>query len=557
MTLAVGERLKFLSEAGARIGDSLDHIQAARTLTRVLVPDFADFADVLLLERVAGELEEPADRLDETVPAMPVRCVATSHDGSRTWSCAMSDEELFRLAYGTPWAEAMTTRTSVHIPRVDAAEAGRISDRLRDWDLRAALTGRALLVVPLCTRGRVLGAMTLLRGPGRPAFGELDLAVAEELGRRGALSIDNGRLYLREVRIAQKLQRSLLPAAPPEVKGARVRFRYRPAGEAARVGGDWFDALPLTGGRLGLVVGEVMGHGLTSTAIMGQLRTAVRALAAQDPAPDRLLHMLDDIARRLGDCHLASCLYAVYDPVERHCRIANAGHVPPVLVSPSGEGRVLALPEGVPIGVGGVDFETVEVPVADGTRLVLCTDGLLENRHGRDVEQGLAALRREVSGPPRSLDEACESVLASLSPDVPSDDVALLLVGMDGIPKEDIAVWELEAQPSMVPRARGEARAKLSEWGLDELADTVELLVSELVTNALVHGAGAIGMRLVRLGSLLCEVVDDGQELPNLCHAAPSDESGRGLQLVSCLSERWGTRRTGTGKAVWFEHSLP
>lgn len=550
--MAVGERLRFLSEAGARIGDSLDHIEVADALTRVLVPEFADHAAVLLLDRVAGE-NGPADLLADTAS---VRRVATSSEGTREWACQLPEGELLRRLAGTPWDEAMAGGRVVHVPYLSPAEAERLCCRF-EHQMLEALSGRALLIVPLRVRGRALGTLTLLRGPQRAGFDEVDLAVAAELGSRGALSIDNGRLYRREVLIAQELQRSLLPADPPQTGGARVCFRYRPAGAAAQVGGDWFDALPMAGGRLAIVVGDVMGHGLTSAATMGQLRTAVRTLAVQDPPPDRLLRMLDDVAQRLGEECLASCLYAVYDPIERQLQIANAGHVPPVLVGPDGAGRVLELPAGVPIGVGNEDFTTVDVPVADGARLVLCTDGLLETR-ARDVEAGLAELREAVSGPPRSLEECCDAVLETVGPAEPSDDIALLMVALDGVPKEDVASWELKPDPSMVPRARAVARDKLAEWGLAELADTVELLVSELVTNALVHGAGEIGVRLIKLGALLCEVTDDGEELPSLCHAEPSDESGRGLQLVSCLSDRWGTRpATRRGKVVWFEHAVP
>ncbi|MWA06731.1 SpoIIE family protein phosphatase [Actinomadura sp. LD22] len=230
--------------------------------------------------------------------------------------------------------------------------------------------------------------------------------------------------------------------------------------------------------------------------------------------------------------------------------------VPPVLVSGSGESRVLPVPAGLPIGVGGEPFETMEIEVEDGSRLVLCTDGLLERRD-RDIDQGLEELRVLLAGPDRPLEATCDALLDVLATTAPADDIAIVAVGLDGIPKDDVALWELEPEPSMVPRIRAQVAFKLAEWRLDAVGDTVQLLVSELVTNALLHGAGSIVLRLIRGDALLCEVYDDGQDMPHLRHADATAESGRGLQLVSHVAARWGTHRTDGGKVVWFEHRLP
>ncbi|WP_329519392.1 ATP-binding SpoIIE family protein phosphatase [Spirillospora sp. NBC_01491] len=551
---AVPDRFTFLGEAGQQIGSSLDHLQAARTLAEVLVPRLGDFAEVELLEQVASaDWEQPSRTVGETTL---MRRIAVVHDDEPgRWDDAVPEGELLYLAERTPPVQAMRTGRGVHIPRIGRERAEELSASHGDRDLRPLLAGRAMLIMPLIARGQVLGTFRLLRRSDRPGFDEPDLALIEELARHAALCIDNGRLYRREAQTAQELQRSMLPTVPPEIAGARVCFRYRPAGQTAQVGGDWFDAIPLPGSRLGIIVGDVMGHGVTSAAIMGQFRTAVRTLAAQDLRPDRLLRQLDGLAQRLGEGYLATCLYAVYDPVERRFRFANAGHIPPVLVSPSGESRVLPAPSGVPIGVGGEPFETVEVQVEDGSRLVLCTDGLLERRD-RDIDEGLEELRAHLAGSTQPLESTCDAVLDALTTAVPADDVALVAVGLDGIAAGDVAVWNLDAEASMVPRARAQVADRLAEWRLADLTDSVLLMVSELVTNALVHGAGAIGMRLIKGSALLCEVYDDGHELPRLCHADATDESGRGLQLVSHLAERWGTNRTEHGKVVWFEHPL-
>ncbi|MFA1548688.1 ATP-binding SpoIIE family protein phosphatase [Actinomadura chokoriensis] len=548
------EPLTYLGEAGEQIGSSLDHLQAARTLAEVLVPRLADFAAVELLERVVADSAPPAAEIDETTP---MRRVAVAHtDDPGRWDEAVPEGEALLLPPRTPCVQAMRTGRPVHVRRVGPAQAARFAAAFGDRDLSPLFIGRALLIVPLIARGRVLGTFELLRKPDRPGFGDLDLAMVDELARRAALCIDNGRLYRREVQVAEELQRSMLPGDPPDVAGARVRYRYRPAEQAAQVGGDWFDAIPLPGCRLGLVVGDVMGHGLTSAAIMGQLRTAVRTLATEDMRPDRLLRQLDGLARRLGEDYLATCLYAVYDPVERRCTFANAGHVPPVLVSADGASRVLPVPPGVPIGVGGEPFQTMEIVVEDGAQLVLCTDGLLERRD-RDIEQGLAELRGRLAGASADLDGTCDDLLDTLAAGTPADDIAIVAVGFDGIPKDEVVTWELEPEPASVPWIRAQVAARLAGWSLHDLTDTAQLLVSELVTNALVHGAGSLGVRLIKGRTLLCEVHDDGADLPQLRHAEATDESGRGLQLVSHLAARWGTHRTDTGKIVWVEQRLP
>ncbi|GLY74420.1 hypothetical protein Airi01_026870 [Actinoallomurus iriomotensis] len=551
---AAQERLDFLNDAGSRIVDTLDPVQTAAALCTALVPRFADFADVQLLESIVSDQELPPLTPDESPTAVRV---AVSHDDAYgRWDDLVPRDEKLRLPAATPFTQSLLTGHSVSVPKVSERFARRMSARFADRDFRPLLQGRALLVSPLIARGTALGNLTLLRRPDRPAFDQFDVAMVEELCRRAAVCVDNGRLYRRESRAARELQKTMLPDAPPVVAGAQICYRYVPANEAVRVGGDWFDAIPLPGGRLALVVGDVMGHGMTSAAIMGQFRTAVRTLAAQDLPPGRLLRQLDDLARRLGDEYIATCIYVVYDPVARRCEVANAGHLPPVLVSPFGDSELLDVPSGAPIGVGGVAFETAEFEVEDDSQFVLCTDGLVERR-GQAIDVGLAALREYLSGPPQPLESVCQTLIDGFGANRPrDDDIALLAVRFKGIPKDDVISWTFDALPVRVRHSRELVREALATWGLTELADTVELLVSELVTNAVRHGAGDIGLRLIRTDSLLCEVRDDGHELPALRRADVTAENGRGLQLVTALAERWGTQRTPTGKVVWFEQSL-
>ncbi|GAA4893824.1 SpoIIE family protein phosphatase [Streptomyces coeruleoprunus] len=352
----------------------------------------------------------------------------------------------------------------------------------------------------------------------------------------------------------------MLPQVAPRLPGCDTATRYLPGTLLGRVGGDWFDTVKLPGSRTALVVGDVMGHGINSAAMMGQLRTAVQTMAALDLPPGQLLRSLDDLAQRLGEHYLATCLYAVYDPIGGELALANAGHVPPVLVhAEDGRSELIDLPSGAPIGVGGVPFETVRVPVAPGDRLVMCTDGLVEMR-GEDIGVGLATLCESAAHPAASMDDACDTVIRALAGrGGRKDDVALLMARLNGIGPGDVARWSLDAEPRAAGRARRLTRARLADWGLDDLADTVELLVSELVTNAVRHAASGrpVEVRLVRTDVLQCEVADGGYGLPALLAAGPGDEHGRGLRVVDALAREWGAGRGADGTSVWCEVPLP
>ncbi|MFI6488560.1 SpoIIE family protein phosphatase [Streptomyces sp. NPDC050564] len=555
--VAVRERLEFLNEVSGRIGTSLDLAQTILEVSRAVVPRFTDVAGTYLREQVvAGE------GFHEGVPDTTTMWhrVALEHtDEPGRWDDVVPVGEAMPFPAHTPFFQCMTTGEPVLVPRISEQMGHMIASQFEKRDIRPLITNRSMLVVPLKARNVVLGFMILLRHPERVEFNDMDRVTGAELAARAGLVLDNARMYTYQESVAETLQDSMLPHIAPRMSGCDIATRYLPGTLLGRVGGDWFDSVKLPGSRTALVVGDVMGHGLNSAAMMGQLRTAVQTMAALDLPPAQLLRNLDDLAQRLGDNYLATCLYAVYDPIVGELHIANAGHIPPVLVhAADGYSELLDLPTGAPIGVGGVPFEAVRVRVSPGDRLVMCTDGLVEVR-GEDIGVGLATLCESAAHPAASMDDACDTIIRALNTrGGRKDDVALLMARLNGIEPEDVAEWRLALDPLEVARSRAMVREQLHVWGLTALADSAELMVSELVTNAVRHAhSRRIGLRLVRGDTLLCEVDDDDHTLPTLLSAGPGDEFGRGLRVVSTLAREWGTSRTGAGKTVWFELTLP
>ncbi|WP_079022647.1 SpoIIE family protein phosphatase [Streptomyces resistomycificus] len=428
-------------------------------------------------------------------------------------------------------------------------------------DPAAVPPGRRLILAPLHGRSHAMGSVVLIRGPDRADFTADDLIVASQLATHTALGIHKAVLYAHEASVADTLQRTMLPPSLPKPAGVLLASRYLPSSRTAQVGGDWYDAIPLPGNRVALVIGDVMGHSMTSAAIMGQLRTIVQTLAGLDLPPDEILHHLDEQAERLGSEHTATCLYAMYDPVLHRLLVANAGHLPPVLLHPDGSTEVLLVPPGAPIGVGEGEFQSFEMPAPTGATLLLYTDGLVESRDS-DVLTGVdrlrARLRAATSGSaPPALDELCDQALGTLGAGGRDDDIALLAVRFEGILPETVAYWYLAPRPQTARQARRLTRRTLHGWGLDSLAESTELMVSEVVANAVRFASRPITLRLLRTDVLRCEVGDDSSLVPRMRHAQLNDEGGRGLFLVDRLAQRWGATRVSTGKVVWFEQPLP
>ncbi|MFR9674373.1 SpoIIE family protein phosphatase [Streptomyces sp. TR06-5] len=576
----VRRALALLNAAGARIGNTLDLDATARELLDVAVPQFCDLASVDLYEAVLAGDEPPAAGATEGSGAL--RRVAFASAVSDAPLPLPSDAE---GRGGTPVSVGSSHRypaSSIGAEALRTARVRRVNGREGTVPAQFGVVVQSTLAVPMVARERVLGLAHFSRVKGSGAFGERDAALAAELAARAAVFLDNARLYRREHERALILQRSLLPPGNPEAAGLDIACRYLPGNPATEVGGDWFDVIDLPGHRTALVVGDVMGRGLRAAVAMGELRTAVRTLALLDTEPAEVLGALDEIAQGLGapadsrrrtrrqpdgtedlaEVYLATCAYAVYDPVTRRCTFANAGHLPPVLLDPEdaerpdGGGLLLEVPKGVPLGVGGEPFEQIEVELPDGALFALYTDGLVESRD-HPLDEGLNALRRALSRPPKALEDVADRVLGDLDVHHGEDDIALLVARVEGMPAESVGDWWLEPAPQSVARARDLAVEQLAAWELGALADTTELLVSELVTNALRHGEGEIRLRLLLDRTLVCEVWDSGLVQPRRRRARVTDEGGRGLQLVQLLSQAWGSRKTPHGKTVWFEMDLP
>ncbi|MFI1206804.1 SpoIIE family protein phosphatase [Streptomyces sp. NPDC020802] len=549
------EHLKLLYDAGVGIGTTLDVTRTAEELAEVAVPRFADYATVDLAEAVlSGEEPDAGTSLRRT-----------AFSGIRKDAPLYAVGERIGFVASTPQAHSLGTGEAVVAPDLREAHGWLAQDLGRTAQV-VEYGIHSLITVPLRAGNLVMGVANFWRSEKPEPFDDEELALAEELVARAAVSIDNARRYTREHTMAVTLQRSLLPRNLPEQSALDIAYRYLPA--QAGVGGDWFDVLPLSGARVALVVGDVVGHGLHAAATMGRLRTAVHNFSALDLPPDELLGLLDELVGRIDQDEVAedgedsnaavtgaTCLYAVYDPASRRCTVARAGHPPPAVIRPDGTVDFPEVPAGPPLGLGGLPFETAELELDEGSRLVLYTDGLVEDRE-RDIDVGLELLRTALTGADRSPEDTCQGVLDALLPPRPSDDIALIVAGTRALGSDRIAEWQVPSEPSAVGEVRASVTRQLAEWELDEMVFTTELMLSELVTNAIRYGSGPIRVRMLLDRTLICEVFDGSSTSPHLRYAATTDEGGRGLFLVAQLAERWGTRYTPAGKVIWAEQSL-
>nr|WP_250847573.1 SpoIIE family protein phosphatase [Streptomyces hygroscopicus] len=547
-------RLRLLYEASVRVGTSLDMERTAEELARVAVPRFADFATVDLHEAVLRG-EEPGDR-DAAMRRVGFSGIREDSPLRRVGE-RVSALPAAQRAGGTGRARGFAVRDLPSFPGWTPQEPERV-ERLAQYGIHSALT------VPLSGRGVRLGQAAFWRSGDALPFDEEDRSFAEELAGQAAVAIDNARRYAREHATTLALQESMLPRGSPEQQAVHAAHRYLPAPSGVR--GDWFDVIPLSGARVALVVGDVVGRGLHAAATMGRLRTAVRNFSVVDLPPDELLARLDDVVDQLDreDTAVgggvgaagATCLYAVYDPVSRYCTLARAGHPPPALVHPDGAATFLDLPAGPPLGLGGRPYEATGTRLPEGSRLVLYTNGLVQDRE-HDIESGLDRLRATLTDADPDPERVCDAVMAALLSPRRTDDVCLLVARTTALDERQVVSWELPSDPEVVARMRAAVARTLADWNLEEAAFTTELVVSELLGNAIRHAVGPVRLRLLRNRALICEVADGSTTAPHLRRAATTDEGGRGLFLVAQMVQRWGTRYTSKGKIIWTEQDLP
>ncbi|WP_035803782.1 SpoIIE family protein phosphatase [Kitasatospora mediocidica] len=574
------QRLLILNEASSGIGQTLDVISTAEELARTAVPGFVDLVTVDLFEEVLRGDEPPLSATLAFTSTVALRR-ACRYGGKKDEGRSPEPPPPVHYSPKSVAARCMAAGRSTAQLAAEPVPGGEWGfgpglaadpahwppgNPVIDGTLGAlGLTGR--IIVPLRARGALLGVAIFARGDRPEAFTADDLILAEELAAKAAVAIDNARRYTREHTTALTLQRSLLPHRLPGHKAIEAASRYLPAGAGAGVGGDWYDVIPLSGARVALVVGDVVGHGLHASASMGRLRTAVRTLADVDLPPDELLTHLDDLVLRLpgnlqpedgpeaaGESG-ATCLYAVYDPVSRCCTLASAGHPLPLVIAPDGTSVPLPARQGPPLGIGGLPFEASELELPEGSLLALYTDGLVESRE-RDVDQGVAELLRVLTGPSASLEELCDTAMDAMQPVAGTDDAALLLARTRALDPEHVADCVIEPDTSQVAGARRFAAERLRAWGLEEAEFVTELVVSELVTNAIKYGEPPIRLRLIRDTELICEVSDASDTSPHLRRARDVDEGGRGLMLVAQLTQAWGTRHSTNGKTIWCAQTL-
>ncbi|MGW0774997.1 sodium/proline symporter PutP, partial [Streptomyces sp. NPDC002835] len=505
------ERLALLNDASAHIGSTLDVTRTAQELADNAVPSLADFVAVDLLDSVMRG-DEPAPGPVDIGPVIRRAAQKSVREGSPEARLAVG--ERVQRAPSSPVARCLLEGRTLVEPILDASASAWVT---MDPSLGAVIREfkfHSIMVVPVRARGITLGAATFVRSRRLGPFEEDDVRLAEELVSRAAVCVDNARRYTRERTAARSMQRYLLPQELAGGSALDVASWYFPADAPSGVGGDWFDVIPLSGTRVALVVGDVVGHGINAAATMGRLRTAVRTLANLDLPPDELLAHLDDLVIGLMEGHGgdgqgaesesvgaafmgATCLYAVYDPVTGLCTLARAGHLPPVIVGPDGAVEFLDLPAGPPLGLGSLPFEAAELELAEGSLIGMYTDGLIETCD-RDIDVGLSRLSRTLAVPGPSLQETGDNVVDALLTVPPRDDAALLLARTHLLGSDQVASWDLPSDPAAVADARSVATRQLSAWSLDDLTFTTELIVSELVTNAIRHATGPIVLRLIR-----------------------------------------------------------
>jgi len=551
-------RHALLDETFRQMGATLDLDQMARGLINIVVPHFSNAASLLLLESLVAADEPPVSQGDGSY--LMRRMAIATDDSNPEWDATFPTGEVLRYPAGTPYTECMRTGRPLREPAMTTDEAVELAESWLRRPMANLLSGSSMLLLPLNARGSTLGFIVCNRRKGFRSFDAYDTEIGMEFASRAAIFVDNARRYNRERATALTLQRSLLPTGLSAPSSVEVRHRYLPGSQLIEVGGDWYESISLPGARVALVVGDVAGHGVRAAVTMGRLRTAIQTLAMLELSPAESLQHLNELMRKIGERepHFATCAYATYDAVNGTCEVASAGHLPPLLVGPDGSSEFLDVSPAPPLGVGEGLISSRTFEIEDGSLFVLYTDGLVESR-GQDIDDGLKRLQSvfDADSVAGSMEDLCKAILASAYADQHRDDIAVLIARLARIDGSLQASWALAGEPSAAREARALVAEPLEKWELTGMMDTTQLLASELVTNAIRYAEGPVTLRLIKEGALVCEVLDSSPALPKLLHAARDDERGRGLQIVSKLSGRWGARRIPAGKVVWCEQPIP
>lgn len=548
-------RMEVLYRGGMHLGETLNVSGTGQELADIAVSGLADTVTVDILDCV---LHGGLPRRGPVLPDTLVRRNWAGAPEGLTFPSAFPVGGNHGFPFSGPWARALDDGRPRLLRELTDAD-GQLPVMLERS--LAPHGARSAIIVPLVVRGTILGLASFYRRGAAEPFTREDLSTAVALCGWAAMATDNARRYIRERTAARLLQRSLVATRLPSISTVDTASVH-----IADSGNAWCEVVPLSGARTALVVGDIAAHGVEAAAHMGQLRATVLALSDLELEPGELLTRLASLSALLAadaaehpdvvDTPPSTCLYLVYDPSDDSCVAASAGHPTPLIGAPGGE----LTPAPPFVGprldtANGHVYESARFDVPENGLLALYTPGLT-SLLGGDPDHRTEILRASLFSAAGSLRERCDRVVEGLLPRRPCGDAVLLLARTHALPARDIASWEWPTDPAIVGPARQACGEQLASWGLPEMSFPTELVVSELVTNAIRYGKAPVRVRLIRDQSLVVEVMDAGTSAPHIRHATSRDEKGRGLFLVDQLSARWGVRFDVDGKTVWVEQNL-
>ncbi|WP_432180901.1 SpoIIE family protein phosphatase [Streptomyces sp. NBC_00063] len=553
-------RLAFLDTVRARVGHRLNVMDVCRELVEAVVPAFAGIADIEVIEDVVGGEDPPLVPVPRDIPLRRAAFEGRIADHPDGVFRPLPVGVFTPLPVGTPFSDVLSDLRP-RLVSIEEDTSWLAADPARAEVIRRS-GSHSLIVAPLALRGHALGVVSFYRHQQEDPFEEEDVAVATAVCAHAALCIDNARQFMREWIIARTVQRRLLPQPPAAHATVEISQLHLPAPEG---GGAWYDAIALPGARTALIVGDVAGQGIAAAITMGLLRTAVHTLAALDLQPDELLARLSDTATSLVSARAtlplmdplsrepltAGCAIAIYDPVELTCTIARAGLPEPVAVLPGDSSADLRVPPGPSLAeTGNAPFPSMTVDLREGSTLVMGTAALAD-----EVLAPSAPLRPLLDGAGAApLQDLRDDIAHGLADSHRAGETLMVLARTKALPQDRVLTLSLPEGPEAAPIARAAARHQLEVWGVDEeTAFTTELIVSELVGNAVRYGAPPLQLRLIFERMLTCEVSDTATSAPQVKHARTIDETGRGLFIIASLADQWGTRYQAQGKTVWAE----